>query len=174
MFDRMLQCDTGTPEAHHPLPTPSAERLHEPRQEWLSALSCADPAELSSRLHDALQRIGIDRGSFTVLRPPEIGTALISGRVGATGAPFGVGEMTLTRCVVERDGVLGVGYVRGRAPTHASDIAVADALLQGAHAAEVHQSVVDPIADAIRRRRAARAVEAASTRVEFLTMVRGD
>ena len=99
---------------------------------------------------------------------------MIAGRVGSTGSPFGLGEMSLTRCVVHVGDSMGVGYVRGRAPEHARTIAMADALLQGPRHDEVVAAVVAPLAEALRCRRAQAAAAIETSRVQFLTMVRGD
>ena len=69
---------------------------------------------------------------------------------------------------------MGVGYVRGRAPAHARNVATVDALLQGPRYDEIVAAVVAPLADAQRRRRAESAAAIETSRVQFLTMVRGD
>lgn len=109
-----------------------------------------------------------------MLRAPEIGLAMVAGRVGATGQPFGLGEMTLTRCVVQVDDAVGVGYVRGRSPEHAQSVAIIDALLQGPRHDELMAAVVTPLATTQSRRRGERAAAVDTSRVQFLTMVRGD
>ena len=130
-------------------------------------LSCATTEEMKAVF------AGI-RCESTTLRAPEVGLAMVTGRVGATGSPFGLGEMTLTRCVVQVGEAMGVGYVRGRAPEHARHVAVADALLQGPRHDEIVTAVVTPLAEAQQRRRAEREAAVETSRVQFLTMVRGD
>jgi alpha-D-ribose 1-methylphosphonate 5-triphosphate synthase subunit PhnG len=50
-----------------------------------------------------------------ILRPPEIGTVMVRGRAGATGAAFNLGEMTVTRASVRlTDGTVGHGHMQGR------------------------------------------------------------
>ena len=110
----------------------------------------------------------------TVLRAPEIGLAMVAGRVGATGSPFGLGEMSMTRCVVQIGEAMGVGYVRGRAPEHARRVALADALLQGPRHDEIASAVLAPLVRAQERRRAGEAAAVETSRVQFVTMVRGD
>ncbi len=140
------------------------------RQEWLRVLACAEPPELASALEPFL----VECASAVELRRAEVGLALVTGRTGATGTPFGLGEMTLTRCVVQVGKAMGVGYVRGRAPDHARNVALADALLQGDNHPDVHSAVVVPLAAAQVRRRAQRAADVDTSRVQFLTMVRGE
>src|SRR3546814_6848810 len=66
------------------------------------------------------------------IRPAEAGMVMVRGRVGGSGAPFNLGEMTVTRCVVQlADGSTGHSYVAGRSKPHAELAALADALLQG-------------------------------------------
>lgn len=140
------------------------------RRAWLGILSCAEPVELM----EALEPFRVTCASAVELRRAEVGLALVTGRTGATGTPFGLGEMTLTRCVVQVGNAMGVGYVRGRAPDHARNVALADALLQGDDSDGVHRAVVVPLAAAHARRRAQNAADVDTSRVQFLTMVRGE
>ncbi len=38
--------------------------------------------------------------TITCCAPPRPGMTLVRGRMGGTGSPFNLGEMTVTRCVV--------------------------------------------------------------------------
>jgi alpha-D-ribose 1-methylphosphonate 5-triphosphate synthase subunit PhnG len=110
-----------------------------------------------------------------VLRAPEIGAVMVRGRVGATGAPFNLGEVTVTRCSVRLEtGAVGHAHVQGRDRDHARRAAVIDALMQGAGAADLRRDVLHPLAKEEAERRHARAARAAATRVEFFTLVRGE
>ena len=140
----------------------------EKRRQWLRVLSCATTDDMRAIF------VGITCES-TTLRAPEVGLAMVTGRVGATGSPFGLGEMTMTRCVVQVGEAMGVGYVRGRDPEHARQVAVADALLQGPRHDEIVAVVLTPLAETQRRRRRAeREAGVETSRVQFLTMVRGN
>ena len=108
------------------------------------------------------------------LRVPESGLALVTGRVGATGSPFGVGEMTVTRCVVQIGAHMGVGYVRGRDRERAKNVALADALLQGDRKHEAMATVIEPLSAAKAQRVSQHRATVETSRVRFLTMVRGD
>lgn len=109
------------------------------------------------------------------LRPPEVGAVMVRGRVGATGAPFNLGEMTVTRCALRlSDGRVGHAYVQGRDKAHATRAALVDAWMQGAEAAQVEADVLAPLRAREAVRRSARAEKAAATKVEFFTMVRGE
>lgn len=123
------------------------------------------------RLH--LSRLGPEPES-TWLRPPETGTVMLRGRIGGTGAPFNLGEMTVTRCVLRlQDGTVGHAHVQGRDKSHARRAALVDALWQ-ADPQGIDAAILAPLrgeAEAVRRARAARA---AATRVDFFTLVRGE
>lgn len=109
------------------------------------------------------------------LRRPEIGTTMVQGRIGATGAPFNLGEMTVTRCALKlADGTVGHAYVQGRDQDHALRAAVVDALMQTPSVDEIEVRVLAPLRAEEAEKKAARAEKAAATKVEFFTMVRGE
>jgi alpha-D-ribose 1-methylphosphonate 5-triphosphate synthase subunit PhnG len=143
------------------LPTPDA------RKSWISILAKAPPARLAALMPDL--------PPHELLRAPEIGAVMVRGRVGGTGAPFNLGEMTVTRCSVRLDeGTVGHAWVQGRDKSHALRAAVADALLQTGAAAEISTQVIQPLSAEASRARTARAAKAAATKVDFFTMVRGE
>jgi alpha-D-ribose 1-methylphosphonate 5-triphosphate synthase subunit PhnG len=110
-----------------------------------------------------------------MLRQPEIGLVMVRGRMGGTGRRFNLGEMTVTRCAVAGEGVIGHGYVQGRDKRKAELVARLDLLLQLPRCREdVERRIVEPLAAAERDRREAVARKAAATRVEFFTLVRGE
>ncbi|WP_459618280.1 phosphonate C-P lyase system protein PhnG [Bordetella sp. 2513F-2] len=149
-----------------PSPNPDAGA----RRAWMRVLALADPAELD-RAYAALGELPARQW----LRKPETGMAMVRARSGGTGSQFNLGEITVTRCAVTLDGVMGVAYVRGRAARHAEQAAVADALLQLPRWHErVQAGLVEPLAQAIAARREARARQAAQTKVDFFTLVRGE
>lgn len=104
-----------------------------------------------------------------LLRAPEIGAVMLRGRMGGTGAPFNLGEMTVTRASVRLgDGATGHGYVQGRDKGHALRAAILDAMGAGA------EPILATLAAEEAARRATRTARAAATRVEFFTLVRGE
>jgi alpha-D-ribose 1-methylphosphonate 5-triphosphate synthase subunit PhnG len=140
------------------------------RQGWLGLLA-RSPAGRVAELVAALGPEPVHE----VLRVPEVGTVMVRGRTGATGAPFNLGEVTVTRCVLRlADGAVGHGHVQGRSKTHARQAALIDALMQGPGAARVRAAVLDLLAAEMTARKAARAARAAATKVEFFTLVRGE
>ncbi|MFZ0207085.1 MAG: phosphonate C-P lyase system protein PhnG [Roseiarcus sp.] len=67
------------------------------------------------------------------LKPVETGLVMLRGRAGGDGAPFNVGEATVTRAVVElSSGERGYGHILGRDAERARLAAILDALWQRA------------------------------------------
>lgn len=143
-------------------PAPNAAR-----KLWLSLLAKAAPARVAALMPDL--------PPHQTLRAPEIGAVMVRGRTGGTGAPFNLGEMTVTRASVRlADGRVGHGYVQGRDRAHAARAAVIDALMQGPEADRIRAQVLDPLAAEAAAARASRSAKAAATRVDFFTLVRGE
>jgi alpha-D-ribose 1-methylphosphonate 5-triphosphate synthase subunit PhnG len=112
---------------------------------------------------------------FTWLRPPETGLAMVRARAGGTAERFNLGEMTVTRCAVRVRAATGVAYVAGRSARHAQLAAVADAMLQApAERDAIERGLLATLAQAQEERARAQARQAAATRVEFHTLVRGE
>jgi len=110
-----------------------------------------------------------------LLRAPEIGTVMVRGRAGAIGAPFNLGEMTVTRCAVRlASGTVGHGHVQGRDREAARAAALIDALCEDGQGAALEKAILAPLRAEAEAKTAARAARAAATKVEFFTMVRGD
>ena len=135
-------------------------------------------ADLEAALNRALE--GTPWPAFDWLRPPETGLAMVRGRIGGTGDAFNLGEATVTRATLRlrdaHDGTtVGVACHLGRDRRRAELAAIADALLQTPqHRERLHDHLVAPLAAQLAAKRAQRQQDAASTRVEFFTMVRGD
>jgi alpha-D-ribose 1-methylphosphonate 5-triphosphate synthase subunit PhnG len=147
------------------MPDPATDR-----QRWMSLLAKA-PEGLLDRL---VAGLGAEP-AFDWVRPPEIGSVMVRGRTGGTGADFNLGEMTVTRCVLRlASGETGHAYVQGRSKAKARQAALVDALMQGPEAAAVQAAVLGPLAEAMEDAKRRRAAKAAATKVEFFTMVRGD
>ncbi|OOY10942.1 phosphonate C-P lyase system protein PhnG [Thioclava marina] len=135
------------------------------RRDRMGLLARAEP----SRLEKLFPEIPVHE----LLRAPEAGAVMVRGRVGASGGPFNLGEMTVTRCSLRLEGgAVGHAYVQGRDKSHALRAAALDAL------GEAGSEQVAPILNALcaeeAARRTERAEKAAATKVEFFTMVRGE
>jgi alpha-D-ribose 1-methylphosphonate 5-triphosphate synthase subunit PhnG len=136
------------------------------RKAWMSLLAKAAPARLAALLPDMPEA--------AMLRPPEVGSVMVRGRVGATGAPFNLGEMTVTRCALRLQGAVGHAWVQGRDKDHALRAAAIDALMQTPQADDIRARILEPLAAEATAARDTRAAKAAATKVEFFTMVRGE
>jgi len=152
---------------------PACETGH--RRRWMGVLAKAAPEEVAA----VWSRLG-PAPDYTLLRRPETGLVMVRGRVGGDGAPFNLGEMTVTRCSV-RLGAGPVGHawvghawVAGRRPDHAERAAVLDALMQDPARRPAVAPEIDRLEALQAERRAVAAREAAATRVDFFTMVRGE
>ena len=110
------------------------------------------------------------------LREPENGLVMVRGRAGGDGAPFNLGEATVSRAAVRLStGEVGFGYTLGRDRQKARMIALCDALIQSAeHAGTVETQVLAPLRATIAAEQNRKAAETAATRVDFYTMVRGE
>ncbi|WP_439574720.1 phosphonate C-P lyase system protein PhnG [Phreatobacter sp.] len=114
-------------------------------------------------------------GAVKALRAPEIGLVMVRGRIGGDGAPFNLGEATVTRAAVAlASGEVGFGHVLGRDRRRAEQSAIGDALWQS----PLHRPAVEAALAAVRARLADEArvtrERTAATRVDFFTMVRGE
>lgn len=149
-----------------------SERQEEAGRKAAMATFAAAPAQM---LADLWAAAGLPDDAQAV-RGPETGLVTIRGRIGGGGAPFNVGEATVTRATVKLPtGEIGHAYALGRDREKARLSAIADALWQDAKRRELVESkLLEPLrailAAADRRRRE----ETAATKVDFFTMVRGE
>ena len=118
----------------------------------------------------------LDVLDYVELRVPETGLVMLRGRIGGDGAPFNLGEATVSRAAVRLStGEVGFGYTLGRDREKARMIALCDALIQSNEFCEtVEAGVVAPLRAAMMARRSHKAAETAATRVDFYTLVRGE
>jgi len=140
------------------------------RKGAMAVLANSDVADIAGRLGT------IDVPAHQSLREPENGLVMVRGRVGGDGAPFNLGEATVSRAAVRlATGEVGFGYTLGRDLDKARMIALCDAMVQSPELAEaVEVNVLAPLRAAMDARRSRRSAEAAATRVDFYTMVRGE
>jgi alpha-D-ribose 1-methylphosphonate 5-triphosphate synthase subunit PhnG len=109
------------------------------------------------------------------LKPPEVGLVMLRGRTGGDGAPFNLGEATVSRAAVRLEGgASGFAYRLGRDVKAARAAAILDALWQD----DARRAEVDAALAPVRARLAAEAAqvraETAATKVDFFTLVRGE
>jgi alpha-D-ribose 1-methylphosphonate 5-triphosphate synthase subunit PhnG len=140
------------------------------RQAAMTVLAHSDAADIAG----CLGAIAVP--PYEDLREPENGLVMVRGRIGGDGAPFNLGEATVSRAAVRlATGEIGFGYALGRDRDKARMIALCDALIQSSdHAGAVETSVLAPLRAAMAAARQRKAAETAATKVDFYTMVRGE
>jgi alpha-D-ribose 1-methylphosphonate 5-triphosphate synthase subunit PhnG len=140
------------------------------RRAAMAVLAHSDAAEIVSRLEAMAVPV------YENLREPENGLVMVRGRIGGDGAPFNLGEATVSRAAVRLStGEVGFGYTLGRDRQKARMIALCDALVQSDEFADaVESQVIAPLRTRMISERNRTAAETAATRVDFYTLVRGE
>ncbi|HZR72394.1 phosphonate C-P lyase system protein PhnG [Bradyrhizobium sp.] len=140
------------------------------RKAAMAVLAHAAAAEIRACLE------GVALPAYEKLREAESGLVMVRGRVGGDGAPFNLGEATVSRAAVRlATGEVGFGYALGRDSEKALMIALCDALVQSSELAEVVEDrVIAPLRAALTADRQQQAARTAATKVDFYTMVRGE
>lgn len=153
------------------------------RQNWMATLAKAPLERLESLV---CQMDNVPEYEF--LRSPETGLTMVRGRASGVGKVFNLGEMTLTRCVVQlgvdaaanhpgsdSEPIAGFGYVGGRSHRHAELAALCDGLLQHRdwHDA-VKAKVIEPLGAIAQKERMQKQQQTAATKVDFFTLLRGE
>ncbi len=155
-----------------PMPDPADPALGTgPRRAAMALLAQAQTPEIRqglAALADPLR--------YVELRPVATGLVMVRGRVGGDGAPFNLGEASVTRAAVRMElGEVGFSYLLGRDHDKARLAAVCDAIWQSEHRRDaVERHVLTPIRLRLERERKQRREQAAATRVDFFTLVRGE
>jgi len=144
------------------------------RQAAMAVLAHAEAGEIAARLRDLARDLALP--AHQDLRAPENGLVMLRGRAGGDGAPFNLGEATVSRAAVRlASGEVGFGYTLGRDGEKARLIALCDALVQSRDfAGAVERDVIAPLREQLMTRRTQAAAETAATKVDFYTMVRGE
>lgn len=140
------------------------------RKAWMSLMAKAPEGRVAALFDKTMSR-----PAFTWLRAPEIGSTMVRARAGGTGAPFNLGEMTVTRCALTLEsGEVGHAYIQGRRKADAEAAALVDALMQTEASDSLRSAVLRPLQDEMAATKATRAAKAAATKVDFFTMTRGE
>lgn len=138
------------------------------RRGVIETLALASGDEVSR----ALLMVGEPTG-WSWLRKPETGLVMVRGRAGGGGAPFNLGEATVTRASIAlRDGTIGHAYALGRDKAKAKGTALLDALWQSGQRAAVETAILQPVRTRVADDRQSQEEEAAATTVDFFTMAR--
>jgi alpha-D-ribose 1-methylphosphonate 5-triphosphate synthase subunit PhnG len=145
--------------------------LQRRRQQVMAVLAEATAAEIA-RLVAGIGTLPIHKE----LRKAQSGLVMVRGRIGGDGAPFNLGEATVSRSAVRLEtGEIGFGYVLGRDHAKAQLIAFCDALMQRDEFRDlVERLVATPIRNRLQAARQEKAEQTAATKVEFFTLVRGE
>jgi alpha-D-ribose 1-methylphosphonate 5-triphosphate synthase subunit PhnG len=140
------------------------------RQAAMAVLAHSEVADIAARL------AAIAVPAYADLREPENGLVMVRGRIGGDGAPFNLGEATVSRAAVRlASGEVGFGYTLGRDRKKARMIALCDALVQSTEFADAMEAeVLAPLRAAVIAEQDRKARETAATRVDFYTLVRGE
>ena len=140
------------------------------RKAAMAVLARAEAREIAA----CLEAVALP--AYESLREAESGLVMVRGRVGGVGAPFNLGEATVSRAAVRlATGEVGFGYTLGRDRDKARLIALCDALVQSSKlAAVVEAKVIAPLRLARLAHQQQRAAQTAATKVDFYTMVRGE
>jgi alpha-D-ribose 1-methylphosphonate 5-triphosphate synthase subunit PhnG len=140
------------------------------RKAAMAVLAHAEAGEIAARLRNLALPAHQD------MREPESGLVMLRGRVGGDGAPFNLGEATVSRAAIRlASGEVGFGYTLGRDGEKARLIALCDALVQSRDfGASVERDVIAPLREQLMLQRKQAAEETAATKVDFYTMVRGE
>jgi alpha-D-ribose 1-methylphosphonate 5-triphosphate synthase subunit PhnG len=140
------------------------------RQAAMAVLAHSTAADIAGCL------VAIAVPAYEDLREPENGLVMVRGRIGGDGAPFNLGEATVSRAAVRLStGEVGFGYTLGRDRQKARMIALCDALMQSNEFADaLEENVLTPLRAAMTSVRNQKAAETAATRVDFYTLVRGE
>ncbi|MBD1559239.1 phosphonate C-P lyase system protein PhnG [Vibrio sp. S9_S30] len=141
------------------------------RQGWMSALARTHFLHLKN-LWEPLNL----SPHYQVIRQAETGLIQVQSRMGSTGNPFNIGDMTVTRSVIKLPGgEMGYSYIKGRNKEHAHLAALIDALMQTeTHCASLKQQVIEPLMAFMEEQTKVRRQHIATSKVEFFTMVRGE
>lgn len=151
------------------------------RQLWMATLAKA-PVPVLENLMGQLKSVP----QYQCLRSPETGLTMVRGRAGGVGQVFNLGEMTLTRCVVQlltneqptneqQEAITGFGYVGGRSHRHAELAALCDGLMQHPDwHAQVQAKIIEPLQAIAHQKNEQNRQQTATTKVDFFTLLRGE
>jgi len=151
--------------------TDNAQTQTAERQTAMKVLAHTDAALLEKKYEEFAAK-----PDWQFARKPETGLVMARGRIGGGGAPFNLGEITVTRAAVTLPtGEVGHAYCHGRNQRKAAIAAFFDAALQNtALRQKVEDQVIAPCADLLAQEATTAKEQAAATKVDFFTLVRGD
>lgn len=152
-------------------PTPAQTAVDiESRRAMMRLCAEAAAVELDAALDAVLPGRPLDE-----IRRPETGLVMLRGRMGGDGAPFNLGEATVTRAAMSiAGGPIGFAYHLGRDRRKARAAAALDAAWQDASCRPEVEAALAPVRERLAAESHRDAARTAATRVEFFTLVRGE
>lgn len=140
------------------------------RQQLLSVLS---RSSLKS-IQEHWSQLSI-KPEYQQLKAPESGMVMVKAKAGGTGQDFNMGEMTVTRTVIQlNSGEVGYGYTQGRDKQKSKLIALIDACHQLAEYTEkITHHLMQPLEAKLDENYQKVQEKTNSSKVDFFTMVRG-
>lgn len=140
------------------------------RQRVMAIAARARPEELERLLGALAPLPAVDD-----VRAPETGLVMLRGRMGGDGAPFNLGEASVSRAAVRlATGETGFSYLFGRDRRKARAAAVLDALVQVDSWRARLAPGLSEIAGRLEAEARSAARRTAATRVDFFTLARGE
>ncbi|OGR22464.1 MAG: phosphonate C-P lyase system protein PhnG [Desulfobacterales bacterium RIFOXYA12_FULL_46_15] len=141
------------------------------RENWIGLLGSADLADLEAGFEEL--NGGCD---YVCIIGPETGMLMVQAKTDGSGSRFNLGEMTVTKCVLELKGqYLGTGWVMGSDFRHAELAALFDGLLQDPdHHDRLMATLIQRLEEKERVKRDHLLKDVSDTKVEFFTLKRGE
>jgi alpha-D-ribose 1-methylphosphonate 5-triphosphate synthase subunit PhnG len=135
----------------------------------MEVLSLSDPADLEAGI------LGFEAiPSYVYLKKPASGLVMVRGRIGGTGRAVNIGEMLVSRCIVDLSGTTGYGYTPFEDLRHSELAALIDALAEHPDYRDKAGQMLAALESRIKERELAEIEETESTKVEFFTLKRGE
>ena len=135
----------------------------------MELFSLADPAELEDYLLSLR-----DVPGYVFLKKPASGLVMVRARMGGSGRAVNIGEMLVSRCVVDLSGIQGYGFTPFEDLRHSELAAVLDALSGHPDYREGLEWFTEGLRIRALERERHERLEAAATKVEFFTVKRGE
>ncbi|GJD34556.1 phosphonate C-P lyase system protein PhnG [Methylobacterium aerolatum] len=155
------------------MPDRNRGTVQDPEIESRRAVMALCAAATEAELAEAVTACGEPEAED--IRLPEVGLVMATGRIGGDGRPFNLGEVSVTRAAVRlADGRTGFAYHLGRDRRRARVAAILDALWQGEGDRRGVEAALAGIARRTAEATVAQARRTAATRVDFLTLARGE
>ncbi len=114
--------------------------------------------------------------NYHFLKEPEVGMTMVRAKAGGAGQAFNMGEVTVTRSVIQLDTQqMGFGYTLGRNIEKSTLIAVIDECFQIEQWQPlIKAKLLAPLQKILQKSDSEREEKVAGTKVNFFTMVRGE